>query len=170
VHTQATDKTTLDKTTLDKVLAFIKEMHNDSTKEVAFALQHIYRKSSILGQYLKASDAMLYDALKSSGEFDVSLHPVIFRERSDEEGFITNHNAYRCDDFESEDSESEFVAPPRKKQKRDSSDFHIPELSGIIRISRQDYVEYIGNNPMEAEYRYFGGGMFIRPKRDSSTK
>ena len=136
---------TTDKAALEKVLAIIKELHNNGTWEVAFALQHLYRRSSILGEYLKGSDATLYDALKASGEFDVSLHPVVFQEASEdfEKCGIEDHYVY-CWDVESDSDDP----PPRKKQKRDDSPasvFHIPDLSGIKGISRQDYVDYTGN-------------------------
>jgi hypothetical protein len=42
--------------------------------------------------------------------------------------------------------------------------FHIPELSAIQEISTRDYIEHTGNESMRAEYRYFGGGMFVRSK------
>ena len=170
MKTGADAQATADKATIEKVLAIIKELHNNGTEEVAFALQHLYRDSSILGEYLKGSDATLYEALKVSGEFDVSLHPVIFREASgwDSEGAITDHYVYRCDEVtESDESDG---PPPSKKKKRNRSTFHIPELSGIQEISRQDYVDYTGNEALPAEYRYFGGGMFIRPKGECSTK
>ena len=133
-------------------------------------LQHLYRKSSIQGEYLKGSDATLYDALGVSGEFDVS-HPVIFREVSemDSESKL-DHYVYRMD-VEVSESDSDLDEPPRKKQKQNKpAAFHIPELSEIQEISRQDYVEYTGNEPIHAEYRYFGGGMFVRPKNESSTR
>ena len=156
-----------DKAAIEKVLAIIKELYKDG--EVAFALQHLYRKSSISAEYLKGSDATLYDALKVSGEFDVSLHPVMFQEVSDSEGVLVGHCVYRCD-VEDTESDSNGDQPPKKKRKQEIPAFHIPELSGIQEISKQDYVEYTGNGAMPAKYRYFGGGMFIRPKSESSTK
>jgi 2OG-Fe(II) oxygenase superfamily len=100
VDAQATDKAAL-----EKVLAIIKELVNNGTQEVAFALQHVYRKSSILGEYLKGSDATLYGALKATGEYDVSLHPVILREafdvdiyaRDENESSVMERSVYRCD-------------------------------------------------------------------------
>ena len=155
-----------DKATLEKVLAIIKELHNNGTEEVAFALQHLYRKSSILGEYLKGSDATLYEALRVSGEFDVYLHPVIFRESSEgSEGILEGRYVYRLDvEVKSDDSKPS----PSKKQKLNSN-----ELSGIQHISKQDYIgknSFQDNEPIRAEYRYFGGGMFVRPKSDSSKK
>ena len=142
---------------LKEVIAIIKKMHKNGAREVAFALQHLYRKASISGEYLKGSDASLYDALK--GEFDVSLHPVILQEGQTYENII-ERGAYRycepCDAVEGEESNN---PPPL---------FHIPELSGIQEISKQDFVEYVGNEALDGDYRYFGGGMFIRPKSKST--
>ena len=160
---------TTDMATLEKVLEIIKELHNNGTEEVAFALYHVYRKSSILGEYLKGSDATLYDALKASGEYDVSLHPVILREAFDidtynQESSPKERSVYRCDALETAEKSDD--PPMLKKQKRESLAFHIPELSGIQEISREDYMT--GNDAMPVEYCYFGGGMFIRPKSESS--
>ena len=154
---------TTDKANLNKVLAIIKKLHNNGTQEVAFALQHLYRKASISAKYLKGSDATLYDALIASGEFDVSLHPVVLWETSSDDPFEDNHHVYRCDIVDS--------GPPKKKQRRKdmqeaSIAFHIPQLSGIQEISSRDYIEYTGNSAMEGEHRYFAGGMFVRPKDD----
>ena len=150
-----------DKATIEKVLAIIKKLHKNGTQEVAFALQHLYRKASISAEYLKGSDATLYDALKASGEFDVSLHPVMFQEQSEDDYTKFGHYVYRCDTVDSEVDD--------KKQKHDNPAFHIPELSGIQEISTE-YEEYTGNEALSAEFRYFGGGMFVRPKNESSTK
>ena len=160
-----------DKANLEKVHAIIKELHNNGTEEVAFALQHLYRKSSILGEYLKGSDATLYEALRVSGGFDVDLHPVIFRESSEgSEGILEGRYVYRLDvEVKSDDSKPS----PSKKQKLNMPEFHMPELSGIQHISKQDYIgknSFHDNEPIRAEYRYFGGGMFVRPKSNSSKK
>ena len=63
-------------------------------------------------------------------------------------------------------SRSDDDQPPRKKRKQEIPAFHIPELSGIQEISKQHYVEYTSNAAMPAKYRYFGGGMFVRPKSE----
>jgi hypothetical protein len=151
-----------DKAAVDNVLTIIKELHSEGTETVAFALQYLYRQASISAEYLKGSDAVLYDALVASGHFDVSLHPVVLHESSGFDGDIRHHYAYRFDDHEVEN----FPGPPPKKQKkrRRCPSFHIPELAAIQEISTRDYIEHTGNEPMSAEYRYFGGGMFVCPK------
>ena len=120
---------------------------------------------------MKGSDATLYEALRVSGEFDVSLHPVIFRESSEgSEGILEGRYVYRLD----VEVKSDVSKPsPSKKQKLNMPEFHMPELSGIQHISKQDYIgknSFQDNEPIRAEYRYFGGGMFVRPKSDSSKK
>jgi len=160
VDAQATDRATL-----EKVLAIIKKLLNNGAQEVSFALQHVYRKSSILGEYLKGSDATLYDALKASREYDVSLHPVIFREAFDvdiyeNESSLIERSVYRWDALEDAKS-SRFY-----DRLTPSLEFHIPELSGIQEISTEDHT---GNEGMPSECRYFGGGMFVRPKRESRS-
>jgi len=165
---------TADEAALKRVLSVIKKMLRKGAEEVAFALQHLYRSASISAEYLKGSDATLYNSLLASGDFDVSLHPVILCEGSgwDGEGSLEERFVYRYDSdtiqkvVDDSDSES---PPPRKRQKlqgHNSNEFHIPELSGIVEISRQDFIEYTGNEAMPAQYRYFGGGMFVRPKAE----
>jgi predicted 2-oxoglutarate/Fe(II)-dependent dioxygenase YbiX len=159
---QGIAQATADQAAVEKVLAIITELHKSGVEEVAFALQHLYRKAAITAQYLKGSDAVLYNTLLASGVFQVSLHPVVLREISDHEGAIDERFAYRYD-VEMDTTATSDRAPPAKK-KRKSREFHIPKLSGIQQISARDFVENVGNEAMAAEYRYFGGGMFIRAK------
>jgi hypothetical protein len=162
-ETDATAQAIADKAALEKVVSTIKAMHSKGAEEVAFALQHLYRRTSILAEYLKGSDATLYNALLASGDFDISLHPVILSEESDYEGTMEEHYVYRYDDIEVDRDDSE-SPPPKKKKKVQRPEFHIPKLSGLVEISKQEYVEHTGNEAMPAKYRYFGGGMFVRPK------
>lgn len=121
-------------------------------------MQHLYRKAAISAHCLKGSDVVLYNALLASRLFDVSLHPVILRETSYEEDVQEPERyAYRADGVEMD------TATPRKKKKI-SREFHISKWSAIQKISSRDYVEHTGNSAMPAEYRYFGGGMFVRAK------
>jgi hypothetical protein len=150
-----------DKAAVEKVIIIITELHRSGVDEVAFAMQHLYRKASISAQCLKGSDTVLYNTLLASGVFDISLHPVVLQETSDEEGGIDKRYAYRADGVEMDTAES---SNPAKKKKKISREFHIPKLSAIQKISSRDYVEHTGNSAMEAEYRYFGGGMFVRAK------
>jgi len=151
-----------DKAAVEKVITIIMQLHKSGVDEVAFAMQHLYRKAAISAQCLKGSDTVLYNALLASGLFDISLHPVVLREASDHEGEINERYAYRADGVETDTATSS--DPAKKKKKRITREFHIPKLSAIQKISSRDYVEHTGNSAMAAEYRYFGGGMFVRAK------
>jgi hypothetical protein len=166
MEAQAVVEATADKAAVEKVLKIIRELHREGAETVAFALQYLYRQASISAEYLKGSDAVLHDALMASGDFEVYLHPVVHREVSNWDGEMDGHYAYRFDDIEEETfPEPPSGQPPKKKQKKtNSTAFHIPKLSAIQQISAQEYIEHTGNEAMPAEYRYFGGGMFVRPK------
>ena len=72
---------------------------------------------------------------------------------------MVTYSAYRFDDVRIATNER----TPIKKMKI-SKEFHIFKLSAIQKISSQEYIEHTGNEAMPAAYRYFGGGMFVRPK------
>jgi hypothetical protein len=151
---------------------YISPDSNTKVKEVGFALQYLYRKSSILPQFLKGSDALLYEALAKS--FDVSLHPVVLQESTDYEGAYESCRAYRFDQTKREgdgDSSDEEMTREKshaqsmyRRQVDESTIFHVPMTSAIKQISSQDYVEHMGNEALPGEFRYFGGGMFVRRK------
>jgi hypothetical protein len=166
MEAQAVVEATADKAAVEKVLKIIRELHSEGAETVAFALQYLYRQASISAEYLKGSDAVLHDALMASGDFEVCLHPVVHWEVSDWDGSMDGHYAYRFDDIEGEIfPEPRSGQPQKKKQKKtNSTAFHIPKLSAIQQISAREYIEHTGNEAMPAEYRYFGGGMFVRPK------
>jgi hypothetical protein len=166
MEAQAVVEATADKAAVEKVLKIIRELHSEGAETVAFALQYLYRQASISAEYLKGSDAVLHDALIASGDFEVSLHPVVLREVSDWDGEMDGRYAYRFDDIEGEVfPEPPLGRPTKKKQKKANfTAFHIPKLSAIQQISAKEYVEHTGNEAMPAEYRYFGGGMFVRPR------
>jgi len=52
-----------DKAAVEKVITIITELHKSGVDEVAFAMQHLYRKAAISAQCLKGSDTVLYNAL-----------------------------------------------------------------------------------------------------------
>jgi hypothetical protein len=111
---------TADKDAAKEVLAAMAELHESGVDEVAFASQYLYRKASIRPEYLKGSDAFLYNELVASGAFDVSLHPVVLRESSNRDGEIDEHSAYLFDDEpdnESGASESKEDTPPKKNRR-----------------------------------------------------
>jgi hypothetical protein len=162
---QAGVEATADKVAVENVLKIIRELHSEGAETVSFALQYLYRQASISADYLKGSDAVLHDALIASGDFEVSLHPVVHQEVSDWDGEMDGHYAYRFDDIEREIfPEPHPGQPPKKKQGTNSTAFHIPKLPAIQQISAKEYIEHTGNEAQPAEYRYFGGGMFVHPK------
>jgi hypothetical protein len=164
---QGATQTAADKVALEKVLDIVAELHKSGVGEVAFALQYLYRKASISAQYLKGSDAVLYNALLVSEAFQVSLHPVVLTQVSVDDGASNERYAYRYGDDVGVDTtaSSDGASLVKKtKKKKITREFHVPKLSAIKQISARDYVEHTGNSAMEAEYCYFGGGMFVRPK------
>jgi hypothetical protein len=152
-------------------LLAVKNKNGEET-EVAFALQYLYRKSSVLPEYLKGSDSVLYQALSKS--FDVSLHPVVLHETSDYEGSYNTSDATLCayrfphsGDEEKSDSDSDEDQRYRRRYRRhDTVDtvFHLPRSTAITHISRVEYVEHAGNEAIIGEGKYFGGGMFVKSK------
>jgi hypothetical protein len=170
---QKGDTTSGDPEAVKEIIRIIEKfLSPDSTsqvKEVGFALQYLYRKSSILPEFLKGSDALLYQALTES--FDVSLHPVILQESTDYEGAYESCRVYRFEQTAREGDESLDEEWSREKSMRmrmprrmvdKSTIFHVPMTSAIKQISSQDYVEHTGNEAQPGEFRYFGGGMFVR--------
>jgi len=162
---------TADNAIVNKVTDIIKSLLASGEEEVAFGMQHLYRKSSILPEFLKGADAQLYRALANS--FDVTLRPVVFHTTTDYEGGFEPCFAYPWDhkpdpeydsDLESDVGDSDDEDDTGSK-KRKVPVFHLPVLSAIRQLIREDYVEYTGNEAQLGEMKYFGGGMFVRQKK-----
>jgi hypothetical protein len=68
------DSPTADNAAITKVTDIIESLLADEEEEVAFAMQYLYRKSFILPEFLKGTDAQLYNALIRN--LDVALRPV----------------------------------------------------------------------------------------------
>jgi hypothetical protein len=149
---------TADKDAVEGVIETIKRLHTSGVGEVSFALQYLYRKASIRPEFLKGSDAYLYDALVESRAFNVALYPVVLVESGDD-SMTGERFAYLFGDNDNQETNE-----LKSDEKPSGFEFHIPKLSAIEKISSQDYIEYTGNESMLAEYRYFGGGMFVKPK------
>jgi hypothetical protein len=152
--------------------------------EVAFPLQYLYRKASILPEYLKGSDSLLYQALSKT--FEVSLYPVVLQETTDGDGRYGTRNAHFAayifthegdpDEVKSGDkNDGEDKANEDKGNNDSPSDadeglmrhevtFYLPRSSAIQTISRQGYVEHAGNEAILGDGKYFGGGMFVKLK------
>ncbi|SJL15531.1 uncharacterized protein ARMOST_19031 [Armillaria ostoyae] len=142
---------------LSALVDAIHEIIDDGTEEVGIPLRHLYRQASISKEYLKGIDGIIYARL---GEvFDVELVPVIMEETTVEGSWTREEfSVYKAlgEKYEEDGSPT--------KRARSSTEFHLSALSDIVEISRQDFVDYTGNQSQEAECRYFGGGMFIRAK------
>ena len=179
-----------DPAVVDDVVNIVGGLLTNRREEVAFALQYLYRKSSILPKFLKASDLLLYQALSKT--FDVSLHPVVLEETSDYEGgygidaifcaykFDQGADANASDDEDDEDEdddeddddedededdeEDDGEDDDKKKKKKKRTIFFVSRSSAIEQLSHQGYVEYTGNEAILREDKYFGGGMFVRRK------
>jgi hypothetical protein len=123
----------------------------------------LYRKSSILPEYLKGSDSLVYQALSKT--FDISLHPVVLHEmtRQDEESeYEYRSRSYACK-FDHGAVDTDYFSR-RNKEKRPPTIFHVPRASALMQISQHDFVDNAGNEPTAWDNKYFGGGMFVKRK------
>jgi hypothetical protein len=82
----------------DEVANIIGGILKSGQDEVAFALQYLYRKSSILPEFLKGSDSLLYHTLAKT--FDVSLYPIVLHEATDYEGMYGSSDSAFAYKFE----------------------------------------------------------------------
>jgi hypothetical protein len=112
----------------------------ESRREVAFAMQHLYRRSSILPAFLKGADSQLYTALVD--RFDVTLFPVVLHGSTDGSGKFGTFFVHRNDYPPTDESKPEEV---RKAVEKEKGIFHIPESSAIEQISYEALIEYTGN-------------------------
>jgi hypothetical protein len=167
-YQKSSDALTADNEIITKITNIITGLANGD-EEVGFAMQHLYRKSSILPEFLKGADAQLYRALV--GSFDITLRPIILHSFCNYKCQIESFRAIPWDNnlgkFDS-DSESESDAGSTKNAAGDlpqNVTFHLPLISSIREISRQAFVEHTGNEALPAEKKYFGGGMFVRQKK-----
>jgi hypothetical protein len=145
-------------------------------------MQYLYRKSSILPEFLKGADAQLYGALV--GSFDVALRPVVVQLRTNYEGGpdfescmatpwddrVPEESSGKEENVEpdaesdtgSEDDEDHYYWESRECTKKGM--FHLPMVSALRQISREEYMEYTGNEVQLGDKKYFGVGMFVRQK------
>jgi len=146
-YQESSESLTGDKEIVKKITDIIEGLFVDGEKEVAFAMQYLYRKSSILPEFLKGTDAQLYKVL--AGRFDVTLRPVVLHSGSDYNGRFETPQATIWDE---------------DKRDSDATRLHLPMVSAIKQISCKEYMEHTGNESQDGELRYFGGGMFVRQK------
>jgi hypothetical protein len=145
---------------------------------VVFPLFHLYRRASVKRQYLKGNDSVLYDALED--HFDISVDTVIYY---DEDHGNASCIAYRygsdrpVPDTKKEES---FEDQPGFEEEINSEDefayryhvigkvmklvsFHVPRSSVVDKVWKQR-LAWLGNEWQRVETRYYGAGMFVKPK------
>ncbi|KAF9030947.1 hypothetical protein BDZ89DRAFT_640607 [Hymenopellis radicata] len=132
-------------------------------QEVGFPLRHLYRQQSILPQYLKGVNALMYRRL--SPLFEVSLYPILLHATADcESGSYSTDEAfstvYKC--VNPSDEEDAWV--------KSGAEFYLYDAIDVRYISSVEYIEYTGNESQEAWCQYFGGGMFLRAKESAGDK
>jgi hypothetical protein len=170
---------------IKNIMVIIQKMLKSGVEELGFATQYLYRKSSLLPEFLKGTDAVLYQALVAT--FDVSLHPIVLQETSGYEGRYNGDRscyAFRFDHVGPKDNggldadlaSSDGVMSTKSdadEKSLDESDaksssqtiFYLPKVSALKMISSEDYIEHTGNEAQLAEHKYFGGGMFVRQRK-----
>ncbi|KAJ7193827.1 hypothetical protein GGX14DRAFT_701046 [Mycena pura] len=159
-----------------EIIDAIKKLHADGVSEVGFPLQHLYRKASVAPEYLKCTDARLYEALDRV--FCVSLHPVMLEERSDYDGKYNGDKikALKFDlpesqfgKFEEEedaDENSKSDSGRPKKKAKVQKIFYLSKMSPLFEISRVGYAEHTGNEAQPAANKYYGAGYFVTAKEE----
>ncbi|OJA11755.1 hypothetical protein AZE42_06318 [Rhizopogon vesiculosus] len=166
----------LDKTLIQGVINEIRKLYEQGTNIVAFPLTHLYRLASIKKEYLKGTDSALFDAL--SNHFDVSIYPVVinFTDMGEDLGgqdcvtYIYKATSKEDDSDSDSDSPSHYGYHSRRRVSNaiKGASFHLPGASAIQQISEKPFLEYIGNESQMGEAKYYGGGMFIKPKNKMS--
>jgi hypothetical protein len=161
-----------DSAVANDVVVIIDCLLKSGQDEVSFALQYLYRKSSVLPEFLKGSDSLLYQTLSKT--FDVSLHAVVLHETTDYKGNygqeLSQFRAYKFD-HEGEGSTGELEGSIDTDDKNQADEEKKPRTvlymscsSALEKLSQQDYVEYTGNQAILGDGKYFGGGMFVKLK------
>jgi hypothetical protein len=159
----------LDKTLIQGVIKEIKKLHEQGTNIVAFPLTHLYRAASVRMEYLKGTDSALFDALND--QFDTSIDSVVIR-YTDEGEDLGGQDciAYIYTPEKKEDSDSKHDAYyDRGDSVVEGASFHLPVASAIREISEEPYIEHVGNEPQMGETKYYGAGMFVKPKKKRSS-
>jgi hypothetical protein len=141
---------------VNRVVGAVRRLLESGEDEVGFALQYLHRKASIRPEYLKGSDALVYQALARSEDLDISIRPVVLVQMTDYEGSLEDVEAYI------------YGAKKQTAHGENQSDttFHLNRSSGITLVHSEDFIEHRGNEPEPGKFKYFGGGIFVRFKTD----
>ncbi|OAX33690.1 hypothetical protein K503DRAFT_504095 [Rhizopogon vinicolor AM-OR11-026] len=174
-----------DKTSIQAVVDEIQELHNKGTKIVAFPLFHLYRRASVKREYLKGNDSVLFDALNN--HFDVSVNTVLICYDTDEGEDLVNCVAYRYSHGVVPETKKEELEDASANSEEDSSSedgftyrhdargwviklasFHLPRASAIEKLLEQP-LDWLGNESQQTETKYYGAGMFVKPKSERGS-
>ncbi len=126
-------------------------------EEVGIPLCHLYHQASVHKEYLKGVNTIIY--MKLSQVFNISLVPVILKESSLDSEWMGEEMAVSKALGHGE------VGGHTRKKARTSTEFHLNLILDVMEISREEYIEHMGNKVQEAECSCFRGGMFIHEKR-----
>lgn len=146
------DNVTENANALDRLVKAL-ELANSRTTEVGFPLRHLYRQQSILPQYLKGVDALIYQRLsEDSSPFNVSLCPIILSATTDYE-------------TRSYSARTRFLLRRHKidSDQKASSKFYVYDAIDIREISKL-IMKSIRVTMLRKSCKYFGGGIFLRSK------
>ncbi|KAF8917408.1 hypothetical protein CPB85DRAFT_1452882 [Mucidula mucida] len=156
-------------------------MKQNKTQEVGFPLRHLYRQQSILPQYLKGVDALMFRRL--SPLFEISLHPILLSATTDRDGgsYYTREASAMVNkciinakpeptEEEEWDDEDEWTKSMRQKyavtEEVEGAEFYLYDAIDVRHISSVEYVEHMGTEAQEGSSKYFGGGMFLRALKE----
>jgi hypothetical protein len=166
------------------VINEIQELHEKGMNIIASQLFHLYRRSSVNREYLRGKDSALFDAPKD--HFDISVKPVLisYDESHMEVQGCVAYRYTRASEMKKEGSRpgEEFSSEEESdsEEQSDSEDgytyrhnigrvikdasFHLPRASAIEQILQQlvKVTEY--NAEKKYVKRYYGAGIFVRPR------
>lgn len=162
----------LDQKLVQAVVDEIRALHKEEDfTTVAFPLTHLYRKASVKKKYLKGTDSMLFDVLEN--HFNVALHPVLIRAIEDGNGDDSEElffaHIYKSSEDkgggeqEEEVDEEEYFEGGRVLK---NASFHLPRASAIVQLSLPTGVHLGNDAEIDGEARYYGAGMFVKPKSE----
>jgi hypothetical protein len=137
--------------------------HHPEPTQVVFALQYPYLKETILPEDLHGCDALLYQSLIQTNEFDVSLLPVILAQflHDDQDNEHDDIYAY-CYDGQRRtrgaDIDEDADKPPR------DAIFHLNHTSSLTFIQSRPFSIDEDGDPDPGHCLYFGCGIFVMLK------
>jgi hypothetical protein len=157
----------VDKTALKKVVQIITKRLQAGDETIAFALQRLSRNSSILPEFLKGMDALLYNALVEFCDVSLTLtHSADARIVMSVIGDVAyidapmvSVNRWNGDESEGEDELEGEDAGKSKDGESMNVDkkklpFHVPTTSAITMIGSLGFIGYTENHAQAGESQY----------------